>query len=53
MNVQGPLVRPLPDEPVRSPWQWTVPPWLLVALVLAAMLALMIPGLLLDFGRPS
>ena len=53
MKIEGRLARPLPAEVSgRSKRNyWTVAPWIIVALVIAILLALMIPGLLMELRR--
>jgi hypothetical protein len=52
MKIEGRLAARLdPQTPDARPPFWTVPPWLIVAIVLAIMLGLMIPGFLLDLAR--
>ena len=54
MKIEGRLARPLPSDAneVRTRKFWLVQPWILVAVVIAIMLALMIPGLLMEWRRP-
>jgi hypothetical protein len=53
MKIEGRLARPLSSEmsgrSKRS--YWTVAPWIIVALVMAIMMALMVPGLLMELRR--
>ncbi len=53
MQIEGPLVRPLPPEAAgTSPRRfWLVQPWVIVSLVIAVTLALMMRGLFLDLTR--
>jgi hypothetical protein len=53
MKIEGRVARPLPPDANdgRARRFWLVPPWIIVALVIAAMLALMIPGLLMELRR--
>jgi hypothetical protein len=52
MKIKGRLAARLdPQTPDARPPFWTVPPWLIVVIVIAIMLALMIPGFLLDLAR--
>ena len=53
MQIEGPVVRPLPAEAtgVIPRKFWLVQPWVIVALCLAIMVALSIPGLLMDLNR--
>jgi hypothetical protein len=53
MKIEGRLARPLSSEVTgRSKRNyWTVAPWIIVALLMAILLALMIPGLLMELTR--
>ena len=53
MKIEGRLARPLPAEVTGRNQRnyWTVAPWIIVALVIAIMLALMVPGLLMELRR--
>ena len=53
MKIEGRLARPLSAEVNgRSKRNyWTVAPWIIVALVMAILLALMVPGLLMELRR--
>jgi|HubBroStandDraft_6_1064221.scaffolds.fasta_scaffold2364853_1 hypothetical protein len=53
MKIEGRLARPLPSDATDGSTRkfWLVPPRIIVALVIAAMVALMIPGLLMELGR--
>jgi hypothetical protein len=53
MLIEGPLVRPLPPESTRVVARkfWLVQPWVIVTLVMVIMIALVIPGLILDLNR--
>jgi hypothetical protein len=53
MQIEGTIVRPLPSEANgANPRKfWLVQPWVIVTLCLAIMLALSIPGLLMDLNR--
>ena len=53
MEIEGPVVRPLPREAQGAAPRrfWLVPPRVIVAIVIALMVALMIPGLILDIER--
>ncbi len=53
MLIEGPIVRPLPPEAtiVITRKFWLVQPWVIVTVVMAVMIALVIPGLILDLNR--
>jgi len=53
MQIEGRLVRPLPPEAttVTARNFWLVQPWVIVTIVIAIMVALVIPGLLMDLNR--
>jgi hypothetical protein len=53
MQIEGRIARPLPSEATSGSYRkfWTVPPWMIVTLAIAAMVALMIPGLLMELRR--
>ncbi len=52
MKIEGRLVAPLDSQtPDTRPSLWTIPPWLIAAVVIAIMLCLMVPGFLLDLER--
>ncbi len=53
MQIEGPLVRPLPPEASgANPRKfWLVQPWVIVSLVIVLTLALMLPGLFMDLTR--
>ena len=53
MQIEGKIVRALPPEASgETPRKfWLVQPWVIVALCFAIMLALSIPGLLMDLNR--
>ena len=53
MQIEGRLVRPLPPEAttVNTRKVWLVQPWVIVTIVMAIMVALVIPGLILDLNR--
>jgi hypothetical protein len=53
MQIEGRIARPLPSEAIGGSYRRfrAIPPWVLVALVIAAMVALMIPGLLMELRR--
>ena len=53
MQIEGRIARPLPPEANGGSSRnfWTIPPWVIVTLVIAAMAALMIPGLLMELRR--
>ena len=54
MKIEGRLARPLPSESAGSNPRkfWLVQPWIIAALVMLVMAALMLPGLLLELARP-
>jgi hypothetical protein len=53
MQIEGRIARPLPSEAtsVNTRKYWLVQPWVIVTLVIAIMVALLIPGLLMDLNR--
>lgn len=52
MKIEGKVAARLdPQTPDARPPFWSVPPWLIAAIVIAIMLGLMIPGFLLDLAR--
>ncbi len=53
MQIEGRLVSPLPPEAttVATRKFWLVQPWVIVSIVMAIMVALVIPGLFLDLNR--
>jgi hypothetical protein len=53
MQIEGRTARPLPVEATGSSSRrvWTMPPWVIMTLVIAVMVALMIPGLLIELRR--
>ncbi len=53
MLIEGPLVRPLPPEATSVVPRnfWLVQPWVIVTIVMAVIIALVIPGLILDLNR--
>lgn len=53
MQIEGRVVRPLPSEATNVTTRkfWLVQPWVIVTLVIAIMVALLIPGLLMDLNR--
>ena len=53
MQIEGRIARPLPSEATTVVTRnfWLVQPWVIVTICLAIMIALSIPGLLLDFNR--
>jgi hypothetical protein len=53
MKIEGRLARPLTSEMTDRPKRnyWTVQPWIIIAVVIAIMMALMIPGLLMELRR--
>lgn len=53
MQIEGRLVRPLPPEATTVTVRnfWLVQPWVIVTIVIAIMVALVIPGLLMDLNR--
>ena len=53
MKIEGRLARPLPSDEndARTRKFWSVQPWILVAVVIAILVALMIPGLLMELRR--
>jgi len=53
MKIEGRLARPLPadENDARARKFWFVQPWIIVAVVVAIIAALMIPGLLMELRR--
>ena len=53
MKIEGRIARPLPSESTSVVVRkfWLVQPWVIVAICLAIMIALSIPGLLTDLNR--
>jgi hypothetical protein len=53
MQIEGRIARPLPAEATRVNTRkfWLVQPWVIVTLVIAILVALLIPGLLMDLNR--
>ena len=53
MQIEGRLVGPLPPEATTVITRnfWLVQPWVIVTIVIAIMVALVIPGLLMDLNR--
>jgi hypothetical protein len=53
MKIEGRVARPLPSEASGGSRRnyWLVQPWIIVALVIAIIVALMIPGLLMELRR--
>ena len=53
MKIEGRIARPLPSEAIGvTPRKfWLVQPWVIVALCLAIMVALSVPGLFLELYR--
>ena len=53
MQIEGRIARALPSEATTVVTRnfWVVQPWVIVTICLAIMIALSIPGLLLDFNR--
>jgi len=53
MPIEGPIVRPLPPEPtlVVAREFWLVQPRVIVTIVMVVIIALVIPGLILDLNR--
>lgn len=53
MQIEGCIVQPLPAEATNVTTRnfWLVQPWVIVTIVIAIMVALVIPGLLLDLKR--
>lgn len=53
MQIEGRLVRPLPPEATSVVPRnfWLVQPWVIVTIVMAVIIALVIPGLILDLNR--
>ena len=55
MQVEGRIARPLPAgaTDVNTRKFWLVQPWVIVTVVIAILVALLIPGLLMDLNRGS
>lgn len=53
MKIEGRVVQPLPAEATNVTTRnfWLVQPWIIVTIVIAIMVALVIPGLLMDLKR--
>ena len=53
MKIEGRIARPLPAEAATTTVRkfWLVQPWVIVALCLIIMVALSVPGLLMDLYR--
>jgi hypothetical protein len=53
MQIEGRLVRPLPPEATTVVTRdfWLIQPWVIVTIVMAIIVALVIPGLILDLTR--
>ncbi|MDI1287280.1 MAG: hypothetical protein PSV46_23040 [Reyranella sp.] len=53
MQIEGRVVQPLPAEATNVTTRnfWLVQPWIIVTIVIAIMVALVIPGLLMDLDR--
>jgi hypothetical protein len=53
MQIEGPLVRPLPAEATSTTMRnfWLVQPWVIMSLVMGITLALMFPSLFMDLNR--
>jgi hypothetical protein len=53
MKIEGRVARPLPSEATNVATRkfWLVQPWVIVTICLAIMVALSVPGLLLDLYR--
>ena len=53
MKIEGRIARPLPPEATNVTTRkfWLVQPWVIVTLCLIAMVALSVPGLLMDLYR--
>jgi hypothetical protein len=53
MKIEGRIARPLPSEAssVTKRTFWLVQPWVIVTLCLIIMVALSVPGLLMDLYR--
>ena len=53
MLIEGPIVRPLPPESTSVVVRkfWLVQPWVIVTVVMGVIIALVIPGLILDLNR--
>lgn len=53
MQVKGRLVQPLPPEASNENVRefWRVQPWIVVTILMGLLIALVIPGLLLDLNR--
>ena len=53
MKIEGRIARPLPSEATNVTTRkfWLVQPWVIVTLCLIIMVALSVPGLLMDLHR--
>lgn len=53
MKIEGRIARPLPSEATNVTTRkfWLVQPWVIVTLCLIIMVALSVPGLLMDLYR--
>jgi hypothetical protein len=53
MKIEGRIARPLPSEATGATPRkfWLVQPWVIVTICLAIMVALSVPGLLMDLYR--
>jgi len=53
MRIDGSIARPLPAEATQVTERkfWLVQPWVIVTIVIAIMIALCIPGLVMDINR--
>jgi hypothetical protein len=53
MQIEGRIVQPLPAETTNVATRnfWLIQPWVIVTIVIAIMIALVIPGLLMDLRR--
>ena len=53
MKIEGRIARPLPAESATTTVRkfWLVQPWVIVTICLAIMVALSVPGLLLELYR--
>ena len=53
MQIDGRIARPLPSEStnVSTRQFWLVQPWVIVTVVMGVIIALVIPGLILDLNR--
>ncbi len=55
MQIEGRVVQPLPAEATNVTTRnfWLVQPWIIVTIVIAIMVALVIPGLFMDLDLGS